>query len=43
MPAWRICKYGKFAYAAIYLCGKFICKDDLLGLLQYFYVALGGL
>jgi hypothetical protein len=32
MPAWQICQYGIF-----------INKDDLLGLLQYFYVALGGL
>lgn len=48
MPVWRICKYGKFAHVAnllmwqIYQCGKFIYKDDLLGLLQYFYVALSG-
>jgi hypothetical protein len=26
----------------IYQCGKFIYKDDLLGLPQYFFVALGG-
>jgi hypothetical protein len=27
----------------IYQCDKFVYKDDLLGLFQYFYVALGGL